>query len=58
MPDDVTRRQPEDPQRINIKQDWEVGYWSVKLGCSKAELIAAVKKVGPMVEDVKKELGK
>jgi hypothetical protein len=58
MPDDITRRQPEDPQRINIEQDWEVSYWSEKLGCTKAELIAAVQKVGPMVEDVKKELGK
>ena len=58
MPDDVTRRQPEDPQRININQDWELDYWSKRLGCTKAELIAAVKKVGPMVEDVKKELSK
>lgn len=58
MPDDVTRRQPEDPQRININQNWELEYWSKRLGCTKAELIAAVQKVGPMVEDVKKELGK
>ncbi len=58
MPDDITRRQPEDPQRININQDWELEYWSKRLGCTKAELIAAVQKVGPMVEDVKKELGK
>lgn len=58
MPDDITRRQPEDPQRININQDWELEYWSKRLGCTKAELIAAVNKVGPMVEDVKKELGK
>lgn len=58
MPDNLKRRQPEDPQRINIKQDWEVGYWSEMLGCTQAELIAAVKKVGPMVEDVKKELDK
>ena len=58
MPDDLKRRQPEDPQRININQDWEVDYWSKKLGCTKAELIAAVQKVGTMVEDVKKELNK
>lgn len=58
MPDDVTRRQPEDPQRINISQEWELDYWSRRLGCTKEELIAAVKKVGPMVSDVKKKLGK
>ncbi len=58
MPDNLKRHQPEDPQRINIKQDWEDGYWSEMLGYTKAELIAAVKKVGPMVEDVKKELDK
>ena len=48
MPDDVTRRQPEDPQRINNSQEWELDYWSRRLGCTKEELIAAVKKVGPM----------
>ena len=41
----------------NVKQDREVGYWSEKLGCTRAELIAAVKMVGPMIEDAKKELG-
>jgi len=58
MPDDLTRRVPEDSKRININQEWEIEYWCKKLGCTRAQLIAAVNKVGPMVEDVKKELNK
>jgi len=56
--DDLTRRQPEDPKKINVNQQWELDYWSTKFGISEATLIQAVKKVGPMVVDVKKLLGK
>lgn len=58
MPDDITRRQPEDPQRININQPWEVEYWCDLLGCTESQLRAAVRAVGPMVKDVKAYLGK
>ena len=58
MPDNLNRRHPEDPQKINVHQEWEVGYWSEKLGCTRKQLIDAVNKVGPMVKDVKKQLGK
>ena len=58
MSDDLTRVRPEDPKRINVNQPWEVSYWCKVLGCTEAELRAAVQKVGPMVEDVKRKLGK
>lgn len=58
MPDILTRRKPEDPQRININQDWEVTYWCQELGCTKQELKDAVNAVGPMVKDVKAFLDK
>ena len=58
MPDDLKRRHPEDPHRINIRQEWEVGYWSDKLRCTRKQLTNAVDEVGPMVRDVKKHLEK
>lgn len=56
MPDDLKRKKPEDPNRININQSWEVDYWCEKLGCSREKLIRAVAAVGPMVTDVRKWL--
>lgn len=58
MPDDLSRRQPEDSKRINVEEDWELNYWSQKLGCTKDRLKEVVKKVGPMVNDVRIELNK
>lgn len=57
MPDDLKRRGPEDPQKINIHQSWELENWSRELGISKSRLEAAVMIAGPMVTDVKKFLG-
>jgi hypothetical protein len=57
MTDDLTRKRPEDPTKININQSWEVKYWCNKFNVTEDELIAAVKAVGVMVEDVKKYLG-
>ena len=58
MPDNLKRRQPEDPKRINIHETWELDYWSTDLKESKARIIQAVKAVGPMVTDVKVWLAK
>lgn len=32
--DNLNRRVPEDPQKININQSWEVEYWTKKLHIS------------------------
>jgi Protein of unknown function (DUF3606). len=58
MADDTGKRGPADRTRVNIHEAYEVEYWCGKFGCSKAELIAAVQKVGVMAADVEKELGK
>ena len=58
MPDDKDIKGPADPQRININQDHEVEYWTKKFGCSKAQLVECVKRVGVMVHDVRRCLGK
>ena len=58
MPDDLTRKRPEDPQKINVNQSWEVDYWTDKLNVSENELKKIVKKVGPSTDKVRKELEK
>lgn len=54
--DDLTRKRPEDPTKININQQWEIDYWTKELGISETKLIALVKKVGPEVSKIKEEL--
>lgn len=34
MSDDLTRRKPEDQNKINIKQQWELDYWTQDLKVS------------------------
>ena len=57
MPDDKTQRGEPDRTRINIHEDYEREYWSKKFGCTEDELRSAVKHVGPMVDDVRRQLG-
>lgn len=58
MADDKFNRSPQDASRINIHEDYEVAYWTKKLGIGQAELIAAVQKVGVSAAAVERELGK
>jgi hypothetical protein len=58
MADDRTQRGPQDRNRINIHEDYELKYWSKRFGVSDDELVAAVDAVGPMVTDVATRLGK
>ena len=58
MADDLSKRGPEDRSRINVNEPYEVRDWSKTLQVSPEELKKVVKEVGPMVKDVKKQLGK
>jgi hypothetical protein len=53
MADDRSKRGKPDRIRINIHEDYEKKYWKDQLGVSGQQLAAAVRKVGPMVKDVK-----
>lgn len=57
MMDDKDSVGKRDRERINIREHFEVFDWATKFGVSQERLKEAVKKVGPMVADVKKELG-
>jgi hypothetical protein len=56
--DDRTKRGAQDRARINIREPWEVKYWSKRLGVTPAELRRAVKAAGPMAKNVRRELRK
>jgi len=54
--DDKTKTRPQDAQRVNVHEEYEVGYWTKHFGCTRAQLVRAVNKVGVMVKDVEREL--
>ncbi len=58
MSDDKTKSGAGDRERINVSEDYELRDWSKSLGVTPEKLKEAVQKVGPMVDDVKRELGK
>ena len=58
MADDRSLRGPQDRQRINLSEDYEVTSWSKKWGVSREQLAEAVRKVGPMSAAVAELLGK
>lgn len=58
MPDDKTKTGPADDKRINVHEDYELRYWTRELGVTPEKLKDTVREVGPMVDDVKRKLGK
>lgn len=58
MADNKAKVGKPDRDRVNIHEAYEVQYWCKKWGVTKAQLVAAVKKVGVMAKAVAKELGK
>jgi len=47
-----------DPQLINVREDYELRYWSKTFDVPKEEIEAAVKRVGTRIEDVDLELSR
>jgi Protein of unknown function (DUF3606) len=58
MADDKSKRGPKDASRVNIHEAYEVEYWTKHFGCTAEQLKQCVAKVGVMVTDVKRCLGK
>ena len=56
MSDNLSKKGPKDASRINIHEAYELAYWSKRLCAPKEKIIEAVKLVGAMVKDVRKEL--
>lgn len=58
MSDDLSKRGPQDADRVNVHEDWEVRYWCKAFSCTEQELKAAVKAVGVSAVAVRKHFGK
>jgi len=56
MSDDKTTRGPQDRSRIALGEDYEVRYWTEKLGVSRDRLEAAVAAVGNSADAVERHL--
>ncbi len=56
--DDLKNKGPQDRSRISLSEDWEVKWWTKKLGLSSMELQEVVKKKGNSVKKVKEYLAK
>ena len=52
MPDDKTKTRPQDAQRVNLQEPYELRAWCRKFGCSEEQLKQAVNAVGVMATDV------
>lgn len=58
MTDNLAKRRPQDSSKISLSEDWEVRYWTEELGCTEAELRAAVKAAGNGAAAVRSHLQK
>jgi hypothetical protein len=56
--DDVMNRGPQDPGRINIRDEWEVRYWTRELKVSAGELERLVSVHGNSVPNVREAIRK
>jgi hypothetical protein len=56
MPDDLSKKAPEDSSRISITEPDQAQYWVDKFGVSKERLLAAVRKVGYSPQAIGREL--
>jgi hypothetical protein len=56
MADHPRKKGRPDRDRIKIDEEYELRYWSEKLGVSPEQIQSAVAKVGPMVKDVRDHL--
>ena len=53
MSDDLSKRGPQDRNRVNVNEEWERKYWCKEFGCTEQQLRDAVKAVGVMVDKVR-----
>jgi len=58
MADDKSNRGPQDRSRISLSEDYEVQYWTDKLGITRSQLEEVVRKVGSSASAVEEEFRK
>ena len=58
MGDNLENRGPQDRDRINVNEDYELDYWTKTLGVTREQLRAAVAAAGTEAAKVRAHLGK
>jgi hypothetical protein len=58
MRDNLNERRPRDSNRVSTGEEWEIQYWTKALGCSEAQLKAAIKAVGNSAVAIRQYLEK
>jgi hypothetical protein len=58
MADDKKIQGQADSMRVNTSEPYEITYWTHKWNVTPEQLRAAASKVGPMANDIARELGK
>jgi len=58
MRDGLSYRGQQDRRRINVDEPPEVRYWTAAFGVSEEELRSLIKRVGPMVVDVREAVAR
>ncbi|MCE7798128.1 DUF3606 domain-containing protein [Sphingobium sufflavum] len=56
MSDDKAKSGPQDAQRVNVHEDYELQYWTNRFNVSAETLKDTVSRVGTSVDAVAKEL--
>lgn len=56
MPDDKTKKIPQDAKRISLTDPDEVRYWCDAFDCTERELKEAVDRVGHSADSVREEI--
>jgi Protein of unknown function (DUF3606) len=56
MADDPKETHPQDAQRVNVNQAYELRYWSQKFGVSPEQLKKVVGRVGPTADGVERAI--
>jgi hypothetical protein len=57
MPDDKSRSQGQDRERINVHQDYELSDWAKSLNTTPDRIKEAVQAVGDRADNVREYLG-
>jgi hypothetical protein len=56
MADNKIKIYPQDAERVNVHENYEVQYWTKKFGCTVIQLKAGVQRMGVMAKDVEWDL--
>ena len=58
MPDNLSMNAPNDSQRINLRQHYEVQYWTKTLNITATQLTDIIDAVGDSVDAVRTHVGR